>query len=356
MSDDGFNRLEGYVGDATDDERTAPDVVNDSPSPLESLAHDALVSDTEPAEPTSVIAGFWRRVLAFIVDMIPFAGAGMLLGLVFFDQFANLGPWGRLIGFTLTLVYFGIFDSRLGDGQTLGKRLLHVRVVDRTGNPLSVPKAMARYTVLAVPIFVNQLMLPVSAIQGPVAYFISILLFGLGGAALYLFVFNRRTRQSAHDLAIGSFVTTSQSRGTVQGSIGRVHLAVAGAWLLLSAVAVLASGLLAAELPDGLFRAIEAVERSGDVHSASIFIGTSWDSSGEVTEYVTVNAILKQPTSDPAGMTEELALVVLREFPEARDVDFVDVRLTRAFDLGFASARTFTGEYRTPEEWQGGTR
>jgi len=354
MSDDEeFDQAEVPAGDAMDDDqRVASEFWDSSPEPSESAVDDDTVSDVELPEPTLAIAGFWRRVLAFTVDMIPFAVVGMALGLFFFEQLANLGVWGRLLGFTLTLVYFGLFDSRLGHGQTLGKRLMHVRVVDRDGEPLGVLKAMARYTVLAVPIFMNQLMLPVSAIQGPITYIISVLLFGLGGASLYLFIFNRRTRQSTHDLAVGSFVTSVESHGAVQGSIGRVHLVVVGTWLLLSSVAVLASGLLAAKIPSGLFRAIEAVEATGEVHSASIFIGKSWNSNGEVTEYVTVNAILKHPISDPVGMTEELALVVLKEFPEARDVDFVDVKLTRGYDLGFASAWKRTGEYRAPEEWQ----
>jgi len=358
MSDDEeTERPEPPVADATDtDERVAADFWDTSPAPADSSADDAIGVDEELPEPTSTIAGFWRRVLAFVIDMIPFAAAGVILGLFFFDQLANLGPWGRLIGFTLTLAYFGILDSRVGHGQTLGKRLMRVRVVDRNGELIGVPKAMARYAVLAAPSYLNQLMLPVSAIQGPITYILSIILFGLGGASIYLFIFNRRTRQSTHDLAVGSFVTSAESHGAVEGSIGRVHLVVVGVWLALSTVAIFASGLLAAKLPSGLFRAVEAVQATGEVHTASIFIGKNWDSSGEVTEYVAVNAFLRRPTSDPTATAEELALLVLKEFPEAHDVDVLDVKLTRGYDLGFASAWKYTGEYRSPEEWQEETR
>jgi tRNA(fMet)-specific endonuclease VapC len=41
----------------------------------------------------------------------------------------------------------GIY-SRIGHGQTLGKRLMHIRVVDRSGEPIGMPKALARYSAI----------------------------------------------------------------------------------------------------------------------------------------------------------------------------------------------------------------
>src|SRR5262245_3395670 len=103
------------------------------------------------------IAGFWRRLAAFVVDGLILAVPAMLLGFALFNWAASLGQAGRLIGFVVALLYFGLLNSRLGGGQTLGKRLLGIRVTDRNGAPLSPLRAILRYLVLAVPYFLNGL-------------------------------------------------------------------------------------------------------------------------------------------------------------------------------------------------------
>lgn len=319
---------------------------------LDSAPVDADAAGETSAEPIVVIAGFWRRSLAFTIDAALFAVLGLVVGALFFDSLANLGPWGRLIGFVVTLVYFGVFDSSIGRGQTLGKRLMHIHVVGRTGELIAPPRAFARYAVLAAPVFLNQLMLPVSALRGPLTVVISIVIFGLGGASVYLFVFNRRTRQSVHDLVVGSLVTNVESHGEMKETIVRLHLIVVAVWVALSAVALLVSGIFAAKLPPGLYRSIETIEATGDVHTTSIFIGKSWGPDGKVTTYVAVTAVMKRPVSDPRAIGEQMAGMVLRELPEAQDVDFIDVTVARSFDLGFASAYRSSREYRSPDEWK----
>jgi hypothetical protein len=42
----------------------------------------------------------------------------------FFQQFVELGGWGRAIGFPIAAIYFVILNSRIGGGQTIGKRIL----------------------------------------------------------------------------------------------------------------------------------------------------------------------------------------------------------------------------------------
>lgn len=69
---------------------------------------------------------------------------GMLLSALLFDTFARMGVYARLIGFAIALAYFGVLNSRIGGGQTLGKRWLGIRVVDAQGQLLSPPRALLR--------------------------------------------------------------------------------------------------------------------------------------------------------------------------------------------------------------------
>ena len=81
------------------------------------------------------IAGFWRRVAAFVVDGLILALVGEALGLSLFDFFVRLGPWGRCVGMAVALAYFVPQESSRS-GQSLGKRLLRIRVVDAQGRSL----------------------------------------------------------------------------------------------------------------------------------------------------------------------------------------------------------------------------
>jgi hypothetical protein len=90
-----------------------------------------------PAPDITPIAGFWRRLTAFVIDCLILSVPTLLLGLALFRWVAGLGPTGRLIGFVVALLYFGVLNSHFGGGQTLGKRLLGIRVIDRSGKLLS---------------------------------------------------------------------------------------------------------------------------------------------------------------------------------------------------------------------------
>src|SRR5476649_1025783 len=159
----------------------------------------------EDADATS-FAGFWRRAVAFLVDGLILGLIGYGLGLVLFDTFVAMGPWGRVVGFGVAMAYFVAQESGRGGGQSLGKRLLRIRVVDAQGRVLSPARSVARFTVFGVPYFLNGAELPMGVMT--FAGGVPAALVVLGGllALTYLLVFNRRTRQSLHDLAVGAFV------------------------------------------------------------------------------------------------------------------------------------------------------
>ena len=61
-------------------------------------------------------------------------------------------------------------------------------------------------------------------------------MFGGLGTIAYLYVFNRHTRQSLHDLAVGSFVVRTPAAGLQIGvTMPRLHMIVISCWLTLIA-------------------------------------------------------------------------------------------------------------------------
>ena len=89
------------------------------------------------------IAGFWRRLGAFLIDMLLLGLVGFGLGLVLHEQFEAIGAWGLAIGFLITLAYFGTMESRLFDGRTFGKLALDVQVVSTAGRAAQLRQSPA---------------------------------------------------------------------------------------------------------------------------------------------------------------------------------------------------------------------
>ena len=88
-------------------------------------------------------AGFWRRIAAFVVDGLVLGLIGYVLGLLLFDVFVSLGAWGRCFGFVVAMAYFVPQEVAHGGGQSLGKRLLRIRVVDAQGRALTPARSGA---------------------------------------------------------------------------------------------------------------------------------------------------------------------------------------------------------------------
>ncbi|WP_413701976.1 RDD family protein [Psychromonas sp. KJ10-10] len=62
------------------------------------------------------ICGFWRRIGALFIDTLVLGIFGYIVGLFLEDTFVQIGGWGRLIGFAVSISYFGIMNSALSNG------------------------------------------------------------------------------------------------------------------------------------------------------------------------------------------------------------------------------------------------
>lgn len=92
------------------------------------------------------LANVWRRIFALSIDLALLEGLSLILGWIFWDFFAGLGRWGHLMGFSLFVLYFGIFTSQWGNGQTLGKRIARIQTIAKNGQPLILSRFFLQYT------------------------------------------------------------------------------------------------------------------------------------------------------------------------------------------------------------------
>jgi uncharacterized RDD family membrane protein YckC len=115
---------------------------------------DNLVIDTPEQIPLEFpLAGIGSRFLALAVDTLIQAAAWLVLGGVALalgaggTKMATRGAWTMaivvLISFLLQSGYFALFEA-IWNGQTPGKRLSHLRVIQDSGRPITVYEAVAR--------------------------------------------------------------------------------------------------------------------------------------------------------------------------------------------------------------------
>jgi uncharacterized RDD family membrane protein YckC len=87
--------------------------------------------------PSGPRANFGQRLLAFIID-------GIVVGIPFVILFLISRPLGWVVGALISLAYFTYFEGS-PSGQTIGKRVLSIRVIDfSAGGPLGFGRGFVR--------------------------------------------------------------------------------------------------------------------------------------------------------------------------------------------------------------------
>lgn len=148
----------------------------------------------------------FARVLAFIVDYGIFLAIGPIIyfGLNAIGKHTTLSQ--LLIDFTLWTIYYTLGNSKIVKGQTIGKKLLRIRVVDKHGHYLGLIKSFIRSLPIVLLMNGYQIMYFIVAEQKdnlyvPGFYGLTTILFG----TIYFMLFNLN-RQGLHDLIVDSQV------------------------------------------------------------------------------------------------------------------------------------------------------
>lgn len=93
------------------------------------------------------LAGPASRMYAMLLDLVIVLGAVNGLGLLVYWVFAKAPGFGVMVitlaEFAIGFTYSALLES-FWNGQTLGKRMFHLRVIDQTGLPLRSEQAWVR--------------------------------------------------------------------------------------------------------------------------------------------------------------------------------------------------------------------
>src|ERR671923_3070682 len=117
-------------------------MLNTADTSQHSMVQESVVEQTgqeinsEPVFTLPPIAGFWRRFLAWFIDSLLLGIIGQAIAVLFSSFFFSIGPYGRPIGLLFIIPYFGILNSKIGGGQTIGKRLMKIAVRNKNNEPI----------------------------------------------------------------------------------------------------------------------------------------------------------------------------------------------------------------------------
>jgi uncharacterized RDD family membrane protein YckC len=291
----------------------------------------------EPAEPpTRYIAGFWRRLFAYFLDVFLTSIPCLLLAYGFRGFFSGSSRWAAAIGLVITLLYFAILGSSTGGGQTIGQRLTGIEVVDAQGNHLPLGKSLLRYSILLVSLAFANAFLP--------AYMAWPLGMALV-ATVYLYLFNTRTRQTVHDLATGSFVVETLGTGALEGR--RLWL---GHWAILGALGL---GIIAVALLTRPMTEFEEVQRAllatGEFQEVGVMLQTHYP--GRETDLQLTVKCRSKPT-DYRKAAKEIVTIAEGADPDASQQDFISVNFKEGFNVGFVFYSRTTRVSHTPQQWK----
>lgn len=165
-----------------------------------------LAGDTTPAVAPSPFGSLTARCAAGVIDLAIVALLDWPVSRVVRDA----GFASQVLMQLLPTLYLVLAYTRVGGGQTVGKRLLRLRVVNARGEPLSPAASLRRWAVAAGVVWPLWWLRP----AGPDLAMPSALVgWGVLTAVLavlatdgWLMLANRPARRSLHDLAAGSFV------------------------------------------------------------------------------------------------------------------------------------------------------
>ena len=312
---------------------------------------------------TVVYAGVWRRIFAVAIDSFFVGLVGGGIGLVGFATFAQLGWPGRHVGAGNAAFYLVPAYCATCGGQTLGKRLLGLRVQRLDGGFAPASGAALRYIVLAVPLGLNGILLsPSSSRVLDVALgtvLITIVFGGLLGN-LYLLIFNSPSRRLLHDLAAGTVVVRTDSAGlaATQTALTRGRKVT----LVAIPVAVLSIGAAAVVWLHPLIPALEKLQAVQErlqalpaVMSAGVSDEQNWRTGKQREHVLSLTLRVNEWPADPQQAMR--SFVEEANTPELAlgSYDRIAVTLIYGFDIGIASGWRKVFNSHPWADWQRAT-
>jgi uncharacterized RDD family membrane protein YckC len=318
----------------------------------------------EKAIKATPICGFWTRFFALLIDFIVLGLFSSLLAFVFLNTFVRIDMWARFIGFAIASSYFGILNSSLGNGQTIGKKIMKIRVVDRRGKTISFIRSFARATILITPCIINRIHIISGTFDKLLGTLFAFAVFGLGIGIIYLYVFNGRTRQSLHDLVAKTLVVKQDTTtvATVPFT-AKIHYLMVG---IIIVIATLNPNIMGTFLiKTKTLSELKSLVEQSQVIAHKMKSLEKWNNM-RIQEFsfkeidtqegdkilLSITALTHKKELDAKNDTIQTGKFILLNYPKINNVDFLQFSIVRGFDMGIISWKQVYSTFDTQANWR----
>jgi uncharacterized RDD family membrane protein YckC len=288
------------------------------------------------------MAGFWRRILAFIIDVLAIGIFGQIIAWPLSSFWFNAGPYGRILGLFIVFAYFGITYSKIFKGQSIGKRIMKIAVRDKANNTISLGRSLLRVSILAIPFLLNGWNLPLLNMTG-IKWLVVVIVFGVGAAIVYTMLFNRRSRQGIHDLICGTYVVHLGVEPIELFPISsKKHWVVSGVLIviviIITSLIIPNTSLIVSKLGNNMFETQRALQTDNRFFTVDITENTIHPNTGKDNHALDVSIWCKgeTPVEERSKIINDVTRVVIKNMDISR-FDTLKIFLKSGYDLGIAS-------------------
>ena len=299
-----------------------------------------------------------RRFFAFLIDSLIIALFGKLLGLLLGDFFIELGNLGKIVGFIIVLFYFGIGNSKILNGQTVAKKLLKIRVVDKSSEAISVPKSFLRALPFAAYILLNGLPVSDSADLYP-SLILGTILFSIPVLESFFAIVNNKSLQSLHDMIAKTFVVSVKSEGNINITNQKVFLYAGAALPILILIVTLAGSATVSNkliYVTDMQKIISVASHELPISSISMYRNktTTTSLNGETTQVklIEVTAAKINKDENDTLLAMKIAKVIFDSGFKFEDGETLSVTIIYGYDIGIASSYVSSKFNDSIENWK----
>lgn len=299
-----------------------------------------------------------RRFFAFLIDSLIIALFGKLLGLLLGDFFIELGNLGKIVGFIVVLFYFGIGNSKILNGQTVAKKLLKIRVVDKSSEAISVPKSFLRALPFAAYILLNGLPVSDSADLYP-SLILGTILFSIPVLESFFAIVNNKSLQSLHDMIAKTFVVSVKSEGNINITNQKVFLYAGAALPILILIVTLAGSATVSNkliYVTDMQKIISVASHELPISSISMYRNktTTTSLNGETTQVklIEVTAAKINKDENDTLLAMKIAKVIFDSGFKFEDGETLSVTIIYGYDIGIASSYVSSKFNDSIENWK----
>jgi len=295
-----------------------------------------------------------KRLFSFIIDALLIGLVGYTSGFIFEKYYTLLGSYGNLIGFTITLIYFSLFDSKLFNGQTIGKKILKIKVVNQHNKAITVKRSVFRSLFYSLTVLLNGLSFP-NYKYLPVIIFVGIILFSIYLVETYLFIFNKDTKQTLHDFLSKTYVVDQDSNNIIDVISNKnvfrfaiiipiiISILVIGLNLIIRNTSVNEMVYLVDDLQNQLPLWNTTINRSVTKYSGS--------SSNNESRYIQINCNKINKNDNSEDLSVKIAEIVLQSNFEFKDGESLIIVVNSGYDIGIARKNTYQSYNKSLVDW-----